>query len=187
MEGHLKGVAVLDAKNYILENFGPEGIAKVKAALSQKDCEIIYKEHLLATEWIDVGASTRHLLVFDQVLGNGDGKQARDLVYAVGRQHYKGIYKIIFKMLSPQGILQKMPLIWQRYFDKGRIEMEFPVPKLALAKLFDFPDLPLDHEYLDLPYMEVVLQLAGAKTCSSKHVKCIARGDDHCVTEYQWT
>jgi hypothetical protein len=187
MGGHLKGSTVVDARNYILKNFGSEGIEKIKAALTKEDREIIYSPAMLPVTWVDMGAAVRHLMLFDQVLGKGDGKLALKMVQEIARAHFRGFYKVIFSLLSPEAILKMAPQLWKHFFDKGKESIEFPEPHLALSKLSDYRDIPLHHEYLNQPYIQTCLLMAGAKTCTVQHVKCMARGDEYCLSEYRWT
>jgi hypothetical protein len=182
----LKGLGVLDCREYITEKFGLDAHNKIKAQMKKADADLVYSTEILPVSWVSLDAVIAHLLTFDRVFGNGNGKAADDMLRHVGAKHYKGIYSIAFKGMSPKEILQKVAAIWERFYDHGKNVLDSIDNNNAVVKIVDCPDLPLHHERLPIPYMETILSLSGAKNTRITHPQCVAKGAEYCILKYRW-
>lgn len=122
--GNIKGTGWKGVYEYLLKVGGPEGIDKVKAALSKEDQEIFTKP-ILPISWIDFGAYMRFLLTADRVLGKGDMQLIKDANIYNANNDLKGIYKMFISFISPQTILRNAGMVWSRYYDSGKLTVEW--------------------------------------------------------------
>jgi hypothetical protein len=182
----LKALSILQARAYSLEKFGVDAIERVQASLSEEVRSQLYSEHLLPVDWIEVELAVQHVQAYDNVLGTGDGELASSLVRAVAERHFKGLYRVVFLVASPQAVLEKSSRLWTRYYDRGESLVTVHEPGHATSRIVGCPDLPLGHEILILPYQEEVLRQCGAKQPSAVHTRCVATGAEHCETEIRW-
>jgi hypothetical protein len=187
MMAKFKAVSVLDANEYILAKYGPEALEKVKAALSEEDQKVLFARNLMPITWIDVNTVLRHLIAQDQVLGGGDFTYAEAMMRHIALKQINGFYRLLLRFSKPESLIEKAPQIWSRYFDTGNLTVEAIQTGSASLKLTEFPDLPLHHEQLSIPFMKEILAQAGAKNCTCQHPKCIARGDQHCLFQLAWS
>lgn len=183
---NVKAVGVLDCRHYITEKFGPESHDKIRAAMSERDRDLVYSNELTPLSWVELKAVINHAIAMDQVLGAGDGQLRSEMLREMARKHYLGIYKIMFQGAAPKEVVRKITSIWNRYYDKGETATEFRDDHHATSKVLNCPDAPRGHELLLIPYMEAVLTLSGVSEVSIKHTRCIANGADCCVFEYSW-
>ena len=184
--GKFKAVSILDANEYIVKKYGAEALEKVKAALTPEEKQILFSRNLLPISWIDVSLVLHHLLVQDQVLGHGDFTYAEELMRHIALKQINGIYKVLLFFSKPESLIEKAPQIWTRYFDTGKLEVASVQAGSAVLKLTEFPDLPVNHEILSVPFMKEILTQAGAKNCTCEHPQCLARGDAFCLFNLAW-
>jgi hypothetical protein len=184
--GKFKAVSVLDANAYVEEKYGAAALEKVKAALTAEDVQILFSRNLMPISWIDVNLVLRHLIAQDRVLGRGDFTFAEELMRHIALKQINGIYKMLLLFSKPENLIEKTPQIWNRYYDTGKVVVESVKPGGAVLKLTEFPGLPLNHEYLSVPFIKELLTRAGAKNCTCEHSKCLARGDQYCEFNLAW-
>jgi hypothetical protein len=149
--------------------------------------DTVYSNEITTLSWIDVAIVLEHMIAFDNVVGNGDGKASEAMIRNLANKHFNGIYRIMFKSATPTEIVKKASSIWDRYYDQGRNVCEFVGDNAANVKILDCPDLPRHHEQLVVPYMEEVLRLSGMKSVSVKHVLCVTTGSEFCLYRYRWS
>jgi hypothetical protein len=103
----IKALSVLDCRVYITEKFGAEAHEKIKAVMNNKHRDIVYAEGILPVSWLDLEAVVEHLITFDRVCGNGDGRTGDAMIRHLADRHYKGIYSIMFKNASTKEVVKK--------------------------------------------------------------------------------
>jgi predicted hydrocarbon binding protein len=126
-------------------------------------------------------------MIFDRVVGSGDGKASEEMIRNLANKHFNGICRIMFMHAVPKEIVKMAARIWDRYYDRGRNVIEFVADNTANVKTMDCNDLPRHHEQLVMPYMEEVLRLSGVKNVSVKHLQCVATGSEFCMYRYKWS
>jgi hypothetical protein len=183
----VKALGVLDCRNYITERYGAAAHDKIRTAMRPEDRDIVYSPDTLAVTWMDLNAVINHLLIFDTVIGNGDGKADEAMIRDLANRHFKGIYSIMFKSASPKDVVKKFAQIWNRYYDHGESEVNFVDDKNVLIKVLNCPGLPRYHERLVIPYLEELLRLCGAKDIEITQPECIATGAMQCLFKVSWT
>jgi hypothetical protein len=182
----LKALSFIQARDFMRERYGPEATERVKAALSAEALEVVAAEHLLPVDWIDVRIAVEYTVALDKVVGKGDGTLAAFMVREIAANHFKGVYRVLFMLTSPRGILEKSSRLWPRYYDTGESPVELHGDGHATVRILNCPDLPEHHEWLILPYLEEVLHQAGAKEVTTQHFQCVARGAEYCATNIRW-
>jgi len=182
----LKALSILQARTYTRQKYGADAEVLIKAAISEEVRAVLYSDQLLAEDWIEVGVALELVMAVDRVLGNGDGELAKTLVRETAERHFKGLYRMIFMVTSPQAVLEKSSRLWSRYYDRGESVLTIHGPGHATARILGCPDLPLGHEVLITPYHEEVLRQCGAKQPSAVHTRCVATGAEYCETEVRW-
>lgn len=184
--GCTKGVAWQNMTTYVRDFFPPGSLEKVRAAITPEDDQILFGKPILQVSWVDFRAYMRFFFKLDQILGAGDKKLVWDISIWAAQRNLHGVYKVFLSILSPDVVLKKAGMIWNQYYNRGRLESLWTRDHGTALKLTDFPDIPPGHEWTQLPFMEEALRLSGAKNVKGKHPQCIARGDDHCAFEFTW-
>jgi hypothetical protein len=182
----LKALSVLQCRDYVLETHGVDGIERVKAAMKPAAREVIYAEHLVPTDWIEVEYGVDHARAYDRVFGIGDGSSSARMVHELTARHASTLYKSVLVGASPRAVIERSSRLWSRYYDQGETIAEFLSETEAIKRIVGCPDLPRYHDWLTSPYYEAVLRHSNAKEITVKHTKCVANGADCCETELRW-
>ena len=183
---NVKAIGVLDCRKYITDKFGPSAHDEIRALMSERDRAIVYSDELSPLSWVDLEAVVNHAIATDQAFGNGDGRVIDAMLQNLANQHYHGIYRIMFQSATPKEVVEKIASIWNRYYDKGEVSIEFLDDNHAINKITRCPGVPPHHEILVIPYMEAIMNLAGVRDVRVQHTRCIANGGDCCIFEYSW-
>jgi hypothetical protein len=182
----LKALSVIQCREYVLEQHGPDGVAQLKAAMSDIGREQMYCEQLLPTDWVEVAHGVEHARVFDTLFGRGDGRTSARMIRELTTRHMTGLYRSVLAATAPLTMLEKSSRLWHRYYDQGETQIEILSPTSVIKRLVGCQDLPLYHDWLVTPYYEELLRHCGATDLVLNHVKCVARGGDCCETEIRW-
>lgn len=180
-----KGSGWLATYNYLLQRFGPDQLEKVKAALSEKDRQELFGRRHLYVTWFDFSSYMNFMLATDKLLGKGDLNIIREAGYACARDNFKGVYKFFISLTSPKFILNNANKVWKQYYDCGEVKVEWPGDKRCYLKLTG-ADVPLHHEWDQIPTLEEVVRLSGGENVRIIHPRCMARKDSHCLFEITW-
>jgi hypothetical protein len=184
--GHIKAMSLLDVNQYLLETYGPAGLEAIKAELDPSDRAQLYEVKLHPEDWLDLGLVVRDAQAKVKVLGKGDPRFLNQLLGEIAARQFRGVYKVLIALASPESILRRADQLWRQYYDCGRLVADRIEPGRAVLRLVDFPDVPLDHEIILQPYIQRVLELTGAVNVRGEHLACIARGAVECQTLVTW-
>ena len=183
---NFKALSLIQARNYVRDTYGEEGVLRVKAALSAAARDAVYSEHLMATDWVDIEHCIEHVVTIDRVFGDGDGSTSATLVRTITNNHFNSLYRPVLAASSPREMLERTSRLWNRYYDRGETSVEFPSRGFAIKRVIDCPDLPLRHDWFLVPFYEELLMLCGATEALARHTRCVALGAECCVTEIRW-
>ena len=184
----LKALSVLQCREYVLEQHGPEGIERVKAAMEPSERDVVYSPFLLASDWLEVAHAVEHADGYDSAFPRSRAWEASDVMIAtLVVKHWGGLYKPLFAgAATPMAVLEKSSRLWNRMYDTGESQMIVVSSTSVVKKLMNCPDMPRHHEHLATPYWEQLLRQVGATAVSAKHTKCVALGAKWCETLLEW-
>lgn len=178
----IKALSVIECRAWISEHFGKDGLARVQARMKPEARALVYADHLLAIDWVEVADAVEHARAVDAAFGPGT---AVTMVTDLAANHSKGIYRAIVTRPGPQETLLMSSRLWRRYYDSGESIVEFPDEHTAHKRILGC-DMPPGHEALIIPYYAELVRQAGGRDVKLKHVRCIAQGADDCMTEITW-
>ena len=179
----IKALSVIECRAWISEHYGKEGLARVQAHMKPEARALVYADHLLAIDWIEVADAVEHARAVDATFGPGT---ATTMVTDLAANHSKGIYRTIVTRPGPQETLLMSSRLWRRYYDNGESVVEFPDEHSARKHILGCPDMPRGHEMLIMPYYAELVRQAGGRDVKSRHVRCVADGAEECLTEITW-
>ena len=183
----LKGLSVLQCREYIKAHFGEAGLSRTKAAMSPAARARVYAEDLLSTDWIEAAYGLEHLEAFDRVLGNGDGRTGALMIRELTAQHFNGVYRAtLAAATTPLNVLERSSRLWTRIYDRGESHLDVHSETSVTKRIVGCPDLPRGHDKMTSPYYEELVRQCGAKNIATDHTACVARGADHCATKIRW-
>ena len=182
----VKGLSVIQCREYIRARHGEHGVEQVRAAMEPEAREVVCADTLLPTDWIELAHALEHSRAFDGTFGKGDGQLVHEMIREVTTRHMTGLYKSLIVGFSVDEMLERSSRLWNRYYDRGESQIEKLAENRLIKRILGCPDLPRHHDWLTSPYYEALLRYAGAKEISVKHIKCVANGANCCETELRW-
>jgi hypothetical protein len=182
----IKALNILQCVELVERQRGAAALERVKAELSPEAHRAIFESHLLPSDWIDIRHATEVLVVYDRVIGGADGQLGKALVRDLAISQTGGIYRVLFAFASPQGLIERTTRLWPRYYDAGESIGAMHGEHGASLRIVGCPDLPRHHEWMIDTFMAHVLERTGAVGVTSQHTRCVALGDDSCLSEYRW-
>jgi uncharacterized protein DUF2378 len=181
----VKGTAVGASVRFVSERFGASSLAGVLRALPDEDRRLL-EGGVLASSWYPMPVFLRFMEEAEKQLG----AQEPDLVRQMGRASadygVKTVYKIFFKIGSPEFIIGRAARVFGSYYDTGTMTVVETAPGRAVLDLAGFAGAPQFCERIR-GWMERTVELAGATGLRSEHTRCVHRGDDRCRFEGTWS
>jgi hypothetical protein len=180
----VKGTAVLSSLRYVRERFGEESLERVLAALPTGDA--LLRGGLLASSWYPMPALLRFMQEAERQLG----AQEPNLVLNMGRAScdygVTGVYKVFFKVGSPEFIIGRAARVFSSYYDTGKIEVVASRDGHAAVEVSGLEGSAPQFCERIYGWMQRTLELAGARNLRSSHPSCVHRGDAVCRFEGNW-
>jgi len=180
----VKGTAVQSSLRYVREKFGEAPLARILKALPEADRRPL--ESVLASVWYDVALFLRFMVEAERQLGS----QEPDLVRNMGRAScdygLTTVYKIFFKIGSPEFIIGRGARVFSSYYDTGELVIAESGPGHCVAELRAFEGGAPQFCERIYGWMQRTLELAGAKNLRPKHQVCVHRGGPVCRFEGDW-
>jgi hypothetical protein len=186
MKTQVKGTAVLASIRFVKEKFGEDGIAKVRARLDPEDQERL-ESTILASAWYPVS----FLLAVMKGAKVEFGTQMPDVINQMGRASadyaHTTVYKLVFKVGSPQWIISKASVIFSSYYDRGQMVVTESGPGFANVEVREFGEPAPEFCERIAGWCVRTFELSGAKSVQLNHVKCVCKGAKACRFEGSWT
>ena len=181
----VKGTAVQSSMRYVKERFGENALARVIERLPEGD-RGSFGHGALSSAWYGMDAFLRFMQEAEKQLH----AQEPDLVRRMGRASCEygvtGIYKIFFKVGSPEFIISKAARVFGSYYDTGELKIAQSGPGLAVAELVGFEGGAPQFCERIYGWMQRTLEMSGAKGLRTAHSACVHRGDPACRFEGNW-
>ena len=182
----IKALNILQCVELVERQRGAAALERVKNELSPEARRAIFESHLLPSDWIDIRYATEVLVVYDRVIGAADGQLGKTFVRDLAISQTGGIYRVLFAFTSPRGLIERTARLWPRYYDQGESIGTMRGEHAASLRIVGCSDLPRHHEWMIDTFTAYVLERTGANGVISQHTRCVALGDDSCISEYRW-
>ncbi len=147
-----------------MEVRAPGGAAAVIAALPDPALRAFFGQRFLVGSWYDILPIAPLHATAAKLLGMSEEAFGRMQSRYQADKDINGIYRILLKLASPAGLLQRMPALTAQYQDFSRSSVEMVDKKSARAVYEGMPRMLLPW-YLPATeaYTVRVLECAGAK------------------------
>lgn len=180
----IKGTAVEASLRYVRERFDDATLGRVLDALPEAD-RAAFRHGVLASSWYPMDAFLRFMEESERQLGPQEPDLVRRMGRASSEYSLRGIYKIFFKVGSPEFIIARAAPVFSSYYDTGQMKVVESVPGHAKMELTGFAGARQFCERVH-GWMERTLELAGARNVRLAHTACVHRGDAVCRFEAIW-
>lgn len=181
----VKGTAVVASLRYVGERFGKDALQRVLDALSPDERQLL-AGGVLASSWYPMPLFLRFMQEAERQLAAQESAVIRRMGRASADYGIKGVYRIFFKLGSPEFIIGRAARVFGSYYDTGQIAVVESRAGRAVLDLTGFSGAPQFCERI-LGWMEQTVELAGARDLRSDHPLCVHRGDDRCRFVGDWT
>jgi uncharacterized protein (TIGR02265 family) len=181
----VKGTAVQSSLRYVQERFGQETLARVIDRLDPPDREVFH-HGILPSSWYPMSAFLHFMQEARRQLGSQDKELLRHMGVASCDYGMSTVYRIFFKLGSPEFVIGRASGVFSSYYDTGRVRIVDSGPGRAIVELEDFDGAGPEFCERLHGWMERILELAGARNVRSAHSSCVHRGDAVCRFEGRW-
>lgn len=183
---NVKGTAFQSTLRFIEERFGADGLQQVLGRLTPEERRPI-EGGVLASSWYPFPL----LLRLMRLTREHSGDRVPDLYREMGRASadyaVTTVYKIFFKVGSPQFIIQAGAFVFKTYYDTGELKTVVSEKGHAALELVGFQDpAPEFCERLQ-GWMQRTLELSGGNDLRLLHPLCASKGDPLCRFEGWWS
>src|SRR5512139_2590422 len=129
----VKGTAIQSSLRYVRERFGEEALQAVLAALPSADSAEM--TGALASSWCPMESFLRFMREAKRQLGAREPDVLRNMGRASCDYGVTGVYKIFFKVGSPEFIISRATRVFSSYYDTGRIAVVETRPVRAVVEV----------------------------------------------------
>ena len=182
----VKGTALGPSLRFIRETFGEIGLERVILGLSPEDQSVLQHD-LLASSWYPFSLMVRFMRESERCFGTHSPHLLRDMGSAAAGYNMTTIYRIFFKLGSPQFTLARAARVFGNFYDTGDLEAIVNEKGHAICELRDFGEPAPEFCERLMGWMEHLITLTGGIDLRSSHPQCVNRGDATCHYEGHWT
>lgn len=135
---HVKGTGILSTLEFIKMKFGDDAIEKIMPKLSEEEQEVL-NGAIVNPEWYPFSIYVNLTRYMDQVFGVGDLTLAKEIGLWAAEHDLKTVYRVFYKLGTPQFIIKQAGRIFSTYFDRGKLNIVESEKGRVVAELEDFP------------------------------------------------
>jgi hypothetical protein len=181
----VKGTAIQSSLRYVRERFGAAAVDGILRALPA-DKGGLLKGSILVSAWYPLETLIEYMKEAERQLG----AQAPELLYDMGKAScdhgVTGVYKVFFKVGSPEFVTSRSARVFSSYYDTGDLRLLESRDGYSCVEILGLePSTPQLCARLH-GWLHRTLELAGAKNVRSTHSSCVHRGDPVCRFEGTW-
>jgi uncharacterized protein (TIGR02265 family) len=184
---NVKGTSIAARLDYVRRRGGEEAVAAILGELSDKsEVDQIRVTGPLKSAWYPFRMFVELIEAIDRKFGKGDGSLIEDLGAEVARTDLKTVYKVFYRIASPNFVVSKATQVWSRYYDSGELTVLQNDPGKVRIELRSFASPNKTHCQSVTGWMRETLHMSGAQECQVTHPRCRTRGDAICEYVATW-
>lgn len=183
-EVRIKGVSFIHMNDFLREEFGEAGHAKVVTRIGPAAAKTLASA--FGHEWYPFA----HIVETERALADvhfgGDASRLERFGFYDGTRQVGKVYRFLLKLLEPAFLLKQGNKLWRSYMDCGDLVTESTGPRSCQAKLSGYDPLHLAHCFENVGTFRASLMVCGAKDPKVEHVDCRLKGAPACVYRASW-
>jgi len=181
----IKGTAVIAIRDYVKLNH-KEVYDKWLESLPQES-SYIYKNAIDSSKWYPLkeGGIIPTKKAVDLFFQSDYEKGSWEMGRFSAEMALTGIYKIFVKASSPGYIVQRASRVFATYYQPCKMEVKKNADKNISLEISDMTESDSVVEYRICGWIEKAIEISGAKNCTFRFPKSIAKGDE--VTQFDIT
>jgi hypothetical protein len=154
-----KGVVVEHARKLLREAGIPE--AKLIERLPAEEANLF--RATTAMSWIPLSPAVRIIREAGELLFPDEPRSVWAINRSAGKATITGIYRILVKALTMQGLIERSARLWSTFFKKGKTRVDRGGDGRACLVVEDYPDIDLGELEGVEGYIHGLMEAAGAK------------------------
>ncbi|MDW8363511.1 MAG: hypothetical protein RMK74_14015 [Myxococcales bacterium] len=170
---------------WVREKHGDEGLRRLKAALSPEHRTRL-EQRILPHEWVPFDLFVELNVKADALFGTGDLAVVEQMARYGAEVNLPTLYRIFYKLGTPEFILGKAARLWEVHYTSGRLEVEKLEAGGGRLLLRDFETPHPAHCRSVLGWAVRSVELSGGEVLSYGETECRTHGDERCVFEVRW-
>jgi len=141
---------------------------------------------LLQSEWYPFADFVSLIRAMDRVFGRGDLAFVPPLARYAAEQALTTIYKVFYKVGSPEFIITRAARVWSQYYTSGHLQVLPLGPKRVRLLLEDFETPAREHCLSVRGWIEQTLEMSGGRNIRVDELQCRAQGKPQCEFMCSW-
>jgi predicted hydrocarbon binding protein len=187
MPARIKGLVLKSRLDYVSQFYGEKGLDLLLEALPPEG-QAVLRDGVLVSTWYPLDRVIEIFVAVDEIFGKGDLELMRKIGAFTARAALAGgVQENFARQNDPAFVLKMAPVLFQQYYDTGRIESEPTGEESAVTRIHDF-EMP--HPAICkglIGWLEEAIGIWGGTEVKVQEVKCRCRGDAHCEFVTSWT
>jgi hypothetical protein len=180
----VKGVVVLNVREFALARDGEKGWRRVLDRLSPEDQRA--HAEVIPVGWYDVGLYDRANRALVDALGEGRVELMVAVGHSAAERDLTTIHRLFLRAANPAYVIERSAAYWGRFQDSGTWSVERLSVRRVRATLQGWGSTDPASCVRLAAYIERLFQLVGAKNGRLVRTACKAQGDAACVFEGEW-
>lgn len=182
---NIKGSAVRSVIDFVKIKGDSSTWLTVVSQLSDEDRDI-FSGVILSPNWYPMQSYHNLLLAISNNLSASSPEIGIDIGKKIIEDGLTGIYKTFLKILTPEYVMSKVPILWRRYFDGEQLELVEVTEKKITMEVIGEIKPPKVYCYTVIGGMIKGIELAGGKNVVGREIKCRASGCESCRFSVVW-
>jgi hypothetical protein len=175
----------LSFTDYITERYGKGELAAFASGLRPEAARVILEGPVKST-WYTRDLYFHILIEFARRYARGNPAHLmRDISSFSAERDLNSIYRFFLKFGYPGYVLGKAAVLWQNYYDGGKMEIVAREKNGISVRLIDDVYLPYSCDLI-IGFAERATTLSGGKDVKVDHPVCKHKGGPHCDFSVSW-
>ena len=181
----MKGSSLSSRVLWVQLHHGASGIDRICAEASA-DLRMNLERGLSKSTWYPFEQFIELNLVIDRLFGRGDLGLVKQLGRYGADANLTTIYRLFYKVGSPQWILGRTVRLWSAHYDSGDCEVATRGVRAAVLRVRGFATPHPVHCMSVAGWAERSIELSGGKRPILEESKCRTRSEDVCQFDVTW-
>lgn len=181
-----KGTTLIPRLKY-MDVKGTPAQKEAVLALLRPEFQAEIRKGILQAGWYPLDLLVDLSLAIDKVMGKNDLALIRELARFASEEVLNTVYKMFFRVGSPEFIVSSSANLWTRFYNSGTLKFDFnKAEKRVTFQVIDFDQPSHVHCLTIMAWMEKTLELCGLKLRGAQCVQCREKQAAHCEYLFRW-
>lgn len=182
---NVKGAAISARLQFVRERHGEAGVRRLLDAMPEAQRSVL-EARVLSHAWAPFDVFVEVAATADRLFGKGDLALCTEMARYAAEVNLPTLYRLFYRLGSPQYILRKAAQLWSVHYDSGRLAvMEEGQGKVRL-EIVEFEEPHRVHCLSVLGWAARSIELSGGSVLRAEEEHCRARGDETCELVLCW-